>query len=115
MVLFNGVTVTVQVHGRPLEEYVDEDTGEADIKTVNRYIASKAGEPFVLKVDCSKTLFNEFSGFLCVYRVDGIQISRFYLLYGTDSIAGPEECVDGVWCIRQLHFTDLQISEYKAC
>ena len=114
MVLLNGVIVTIQVHGQPLEEFIDEDNQAAGLDTSYRYIPSKVGEPFSLYIDASKTTFHEkFSGFSCKYWVNGIQISKFFVSDGSRSnctIAGPKQCVDGAWSVQQLHFTDLQIS-----
>ena len=121
MVLLKGVAVTVRVHGEPLEEHMDEENGDTNSRMVNRYIVSEAGEPFTLNINCKKTYFKGFSNFSATYQVDGIVIKKFYVLHGKDGISGrkrptvvtgPVECVGGLWYSRQLHFTNLQISEF---
>ena len=115
MVQFKGVTVTIQVEGRPLTEYLDEESNGTTPSIITRYIQSCAGQAFDLKIKGKSAAFNYCTGIVCVYSVDGIIIKRFSLEYGQNhdaKIQGPDGYVNGVWSTQQMHFADLKTSRF---
>ena len=112
MVQFKGVTVTIEVNGRPLPEYEDETSPDSNLGSVfSRFIVSSAGKAFNLRVQSKPSAFTYCNGFIGTYEVDGVTIDTFSLELGRfhDVVkTGPQGYVNGVWSLQQLHFADLK-------
>ena len=118
MVASKGITVTVNVDKNPLTEYLnDEISGtESSTAVINRYIESKVGEYFTIKINCDDAFFDECKIFSSAVYIDRAPIKNPIFELGrwqSRTIVGPEGKIGGEWKVKPMIFDDIQTSKLQ--
>lgn len=130
MAIFDKLECNVMIDGQPLPEYEvpsDEDTsgaiGKVNGPKIEKYIESRAGENFIVRVHLPKKYkFKRCDALKCTIYVDGKKIEVAVMLDddmeedGTNTMnhPGSNEFVNGEWILRKFRFSSLNIGRRSA-